>query len=144
MPSSVRVFWLRCFGAEIGERVVIRAGVNVHFPWRLKLGNDVWLGEEVMILSLDRVIIDSNVCVSQRAFLCTGSHDFKKGTFDLITRPIHVEEGSWIAAQSFIGPGVVVGKGAVVTAGSVVLRSVPAGGKVCGNPAVIREAVPSA
>jgi putative colanic acid biosynthesis acetyltransferase WcaF len=135
IPSGLRVFWLRCFGAEIGERVIIRAGVNIHFPWRLKLGDDVWLGEEVMILTLDRVTIDSNVCISQRTFLCTGSHDSRKESFDLITRPIHVEEGCWIAAQSFVGPGVVIGRGSVVSAGSVVLRTVQPGQKVQGNPA---------
>jgi putative colanic acid biosynthesis acetyltransferase WcaF len=40
------------------------------------------LGDEVLILSLDRVVIGSNVCISQRAFLCTGSHDFKKQSFE--------------------------------------------------------------
>jgi putative colanic acid biosynthesis acetyltransferase WcaF len=137
MPSGVRVFWLRVFGAKIGRRAVIRAGVNIHFPWRLTLGNDVWLGEEVMILNLASVTLESNVCVSQRAFLCTGSHDFRKSSFDLITQPIVVREGSWVAAQSFVGPGVVIGSGAVVSAGSVVFREVPAGKKVQGNPAQV-------
>jgi len=137
MPSAVRVFWLRCFGAKIGQRVVIRAGVNIHFPWRLTLGDDVWLGEEVMILTLDRVTIDSNVCISQRAFLCTGSHDFRKKSFDLVTRAIHVEKGVWVAAQAFIGPGVVVGEGSVVSAGAVVLENVAPWKKIRGNPAVV-------
>lgn len=137
MPSAVRVFWLRCFGAKIGQRVVIRAGVNIHFPWRLTLGDDVWLGEEVMILTLDRVTIDSNVCISQRAFLCTGSHDFRKKSFDLVTRAIHVEKGVWVAAQAFIGPGVVVGEGSVVSAGAVVLENVAPWKKIRGNPAAV-------
>jgi len=65
------------------------------------------------------VVIGSNVCLSQRAFLCTGSHDFNKETFDLITRPIVIGDGCWVAAQAFVGPGVVLAPGTMVKAGEV-------------------------
>jgi len=137
IPSGVKVFWLRVFGAVVGEGVVIRSRVNVTFPWRLKLGDHVWIGEEVLILSLDDVVIGSNVCISQRAFLCTGSHDHRKPTFDLITKPIHVEDGAWIAAQVFIGPGVTIGAGSVCAAGAVVVKDVGAGTVVGGNSGMV-------
>jgi putative colanic acid biosynthesis acetyltransferase WcaF len=76
----------------------------------------VWIGDEVLILSLDRVTIGSNGCLSQRAFLCTGSHDFSKESFDLITKPIVIGEGCWIAACAFIGPGAVIAPGTMVKA----------------------------
>jgi putative colanic acid biosynthesis acetyltransferase WcaF len=136
-PSTLRIAILRIFGARIGERVVIRSNVNVTFPWRLEVGDDVWLGEEVLILSLAPVMIKSNVCISQRAFLCTGSHDFRAANFDLITKPITVRSGSWVAAQAFIAPGVEIGEGSMVAAGSVVSESVPPKCLVRGNPAVV-------
>jgi putative colanic acid biosynthesis acetyltransferase WcaF len=136
-PSVWRVAWLRVFGAKIGERVVIRSNVNITFPWRFQTGDDVWLGEEVLILSLAPVTIESSVCISQRAFLCTGSHNFRAENFDLIVRPITIRTGSWVAAQAFIAPGVEIGEGSMVAAGSVVSENVPPKSLVRGNPAVV-------
>ena len=96
--------------------MVIRSRVNITFPWRFECGDQVWIGDEVLILSLDRVKIGSSVCISQRAFLCTGSHDFRKESFDLITKPIEIGNSCWIAAGAFIGPGAVVPEGTMVKA----------------------------
>jgi putative colanic acid biosynthesis acetyltransferase WcaF len=134
-PSALRVLLLRLFGARIGKAVVIRSRVNIWFPWRLNIGNYVWLGEEVFILNLASITLESNVCVSQRAFLCTGSHDYRKQEFPLILGPIVVHSGSWIAAQVFVGPGVEIGPNSVVSAGTIVLKDVPPNVVVRGNPA---------
>lgn len=134
-PSLWKCLLLRLFGGKIGSNVVIRASVFISFPWRLVIGDDVWIGDGVWILSLAPVVIESNVCVSQKSFLCTGSHDYRKESFNLITRPIHIRDSSWIAAGSFVGPGVQIGPNSVVAAGSVVMKSVTPGELVGGNPA---------
>ena len=115
---------------------MIRANVNVSFPWRLVVGDHVWIGEDVGILTLAPVAIESNVCISQRAYLCTGSHDFRREDFKLQLAPITVREGSWIAAASFIAPGVEIGSGAIVSAGGV-FESVAPKTLVRGNPATV-------
>lgn len=119
VPSILKVVLLRAFGAKVGRGVVIRSRVNISFPWRFECGDHVWIGDEVLVLSLATVRIGSNVCISQRAFLCTGSHDFRSPAFDLITAPIEIGDSSWIAAQAFVGPGAVVPADTMVKAGSV-------------------------
>ena len=136
-PSQLRVALLRLFGATIGRGVVIRANVNISFPWRLTIGDHVWIGEDVGLLTLAPVTIESNVCISQRAYLCTGSHDFRREDFKLQVAPITVREGSWIAAACFIAPGIEIGSGAVVSAGSVVFANVAPKMFVRGNPAAV-------
>ncbi len=135
-PSALRGFWLRRFGAKVGRGVVIRSRVNIWFPWRLEIGDHVWIGEEAFILNLAPVSIESNVCISQRAFLCTGNHDYTSPHFDLITGPISIERGAWIGACAFVGPGIVVGEHAVLSAGSVATKNMEPYGIYQGNPAV--------
>jgi putative colanic acid biosynthesis acetyltransferase WcaF len=124
VPSLLKVTALRVFGAKVGKGVVIRSRVNITFPWRLSIGDHVWIGDEVLILSLAHVTIASHVCISQRAFLCTGSHRFRSENFDLVTKPITIGEGSWIAANVFVGPGVTLAPGTLCKAGAVVTKSV--------------------
>lgn len=126
---------LRAFGARIGRNVTIKPQVKITFPWKLDIGDHVWLGEECWLLNLERIAIGSHVCISQRAFLCTGSHNYKLPTFDLITQPIVVEDGAWIGAGCWVGPGVTVGNHAVLAAGAVAAKDLEPAGIYRGNPA---------
>jgi putative colanic acid biosynthesis acetyltransferase WcaF len=138
LPSGLKVGLLRVFGAKVGRGVVIRSRVNITFPWKLEIGDHVWIGDEVMILSLDRVKIGSHVCISQRAFLCTGSHRFRSENFDLTTKPISIGDGCWVAANVFIGPGVTLSGNTCCSAGAVVLSSAGPDVVLSGNPATSR------
>jgi putative colanic acid biosynthesis acetyltransferase WcaF len=95
------------------------------------------LGEECWLLNLERIVIGNNVCISQRAFLCTGSHNYKLPTFDLIVKTITVEDGAWLGAGCWVGPGVTLGSHAVLTAGSVATKKLEPWGIYQGNPAVL-------
>jgi len=132
---GLKRWMLRRFGAKVGKGVVIKPGVRITFPWKLSLGDNVWLGEECWLLNLAPITIEANVCISQRAMLCTGSHDYKSTRFDLIVKPIHVEGGSWVAAAAWVGPGVRIRSHAVVCAGSVATVDLEAYGIYQGIPA---------
>lgn len=133
--SSWRRQILKLFGAKIGSGVVIKPHVRIKFPWRLEIGNDSWIGEGVWIDNLTQVQIANDVCISQGAYLCTGSHDYRDPAFRLIVKPIVIEERSWICAFAKIAPGVCVKRKSVVGLGAVLTRSTEEGKIYQGNPA---------
>jgi putative colanic acid biosynthesis acetyltransferase WcaF len=128
---------LRAFGASIGKRVSIKPGVRIKFPWRLEIGDDSWVGEDVWIDNLAMVKIGANCCISQGVYICTGSHDWGASAFDLIVKPVKIEDGAWLAARSTIGPGVSAGRGAVLSLGSVATSDLVAWGIYQGVPATL-------
>jgi putative colanic acid biosynthesis acetyltransferase WcaF len=111
----------------VGDRVLIRHGVKVQWPWKLSIGDDVWVGEDAWLLNLEPIRIGNDVCVSQGACLITGSHDRRSPTFEFDNAAISVGDGAWIAARSTVLRGVSVGRGSVVAAGAVIAKDVPAG-----------------
>lgn len=140
--SAIKVALLRIFGAQVGRGVVIKPAVNIKYPWRLKIGNHVWIGEQVWIDNLENVEIGDHVCISQGAMLLCGNHNYKKSTFDLMVGKIILEEGTWIGAQTVVCPGVVCKSHAILTVGSVATSELKAYTIYQGNPAkAIKERV---
>lgn len=133
--SSVIVWIVKLFGAKIGKDVRIKPGIYIHYPWKLTLGNHSWLAE-CRIENLAEVSIGNNVCVSQQAMLLTGNHNYKSVGFDLITKPIILEDGAWIGANATVCPGITVKSHAVLTVGSVATKDLEAYSIYQGNPAV--------
>lgn len=124
-PPRLRVSVLRLFGARVGERVVIRHGVRIHWPWKLTVGDDVWIGVDAWLLNLEPISIQNNVCISQSALLCTGSHRADDPAFEFDNAPIHVAEGAWIATRATVLRGVTIGRNSVVGATALVTKDVP-------------------
>ncbi len=134
--SSVKVFWLRVFGARVGRGVVLKPHINIKYPWRLSIGDHSWIGEGVWIDNLDDVTIGDNCCISQGAMLLCGNHNYKKPGFDLMMGKIVLDEGVWIGAKAIVCGGVVCKSHAVLTAGSVATEVLEPYSVYQGNPSV--------
>ncbi|OKH40612.1 colanic acid biosynthesis acetyltransferase WcaF [[Phormidium ambiguum] IAM M-71] len=129
-----RIALLRLFGAKIGKGVVIRPTARFTYPWKVEIGDYSWIGDDVVLYSLDYIHIGRHSVISQECYLCTGNHDFQNPTFSLITAPITIGNGAWVATDCFVGPGVEIGANTIVGARSSVFRSLPAGQVCWGSP----------
>ena len=134
--SSIKVTFLRLFGAKIGIGVHIKPSVYIKYPWLLKIGNYTWIGEHVWLDNLTTVEIGNNVCLSQGAILLTGNHNYKQSTFDLMVGEIVLEDGVWIGAKSVVCPGITCFSHSILSVNSVATKNLDSYGIYQGNPAV--------
>ena len=130
-----RRFLLRAMGARIGRGVRVRPTVRIEMPWHLDIGDETVVGDYAILYSLGTIRLGRQVTVSQYAHLCAGTHDHTDPTFPLLTPPVTVEDGAWVATDAFVGPGVTVGARAVVAARATVVKDVPPDQIWAGNPA---------
>jgi len=130
-----RNFLLRMFGAKVGSGVIIRPSVRVTYPWKVIIGNDVWIGDHAELYSLGEIEIGDDVVISQKSYLCAATHDYTKPSFDMIDKKITIEDQAWIATDVFVAPGVTIGKGALIGARSSVFSDMPKGMICVGSPA---------
>jgi putative colanic acid biosynthesis acetyltransferase WcaF len=129
-----RRFLLRAFGAKIGKKVIIRPTAKITYPWKVSIGDYSWIGDDVILYSLGEIEIGSNSVISQRSYICTGSHDYTKETFDIFAKKIKIGNSCWLATDVFIAPGVSIGNGTIVGARSSVFKNLPSN-KICtGSP----------
>ena len=99
-------------------------------PWSI-------LSNGVTVYNLGPVRIGSHTVISQDAYLCAGTHDYHQPNLPLERQPITIGNGVWVCAGAFIGPGVTIGDNSIIGARAVVMKDVPPGVVVAGNPARI-------
>lgn len=132
---GIKIALLRSFGAKIGKGLILKNNVNIKFPWKLIVGDDVWIGENCWIDNIDNVVIRNNVCISQGALILTGNHDYSIYNMPYRNAPITLMDGCWIGARAIVCPGVVVKENAILTVGSISTKNMESNGIYQGNPA---------
>lgn len=131
-----RRFLLRLFGARVGRGVIVRPSAKITYPWKVELGDYVWIGDDAVLYSLGEIRVGAHSVVSQRSYLCGGDHDYKSLDFPIRGRPISIGREVWVAADVFVAPGVSIGDAAVVGARSSVFNDLPSEHLCVGSPCV--------
>jgi len=133
ISSALRTCVLRAFGAEIGQDVILRPRLRVKFPWKLKIGDRSWIGEDVWLHNQDNLDVGSDAVISQGTFVTTGSHRYASD-MALLTTPVTIADGVWITARCVVLAGATIGQSAVILPNTVVRGCVPPG-TIWGTPA---------
>jgi len=98
------------------------------------MGEGASLANGAEVYNPSPIFIDEYAVVSQEAYLCGASHDYRLWSFPLISGSITIGKHAWIAARAIIHMGVRIGDGCVIGAGSVVTKDMPPWSVCAGNP----------
>ncbi|HEY0075047.1 MAG TPA: hypothetical protein VGB77_13160, partial [Abditibacteriaceae bacterium] len=123
-PSRIKASLLRKFGAKVGKGLYIRPRVNIHFPWKLEIGDNCWIGDSCEFLNLEKIVMCDSVALAHEVYLAAGSHKINSESMAYDNKPILINSNTWVATRAFIGPGVTIGSNCVVAACSVVVKDV--------------------
>jgi maltose O-acetyltransferase len=125
------------FGA-VGEDCVIRPPFFCDYGYNIRLGDEVFLNFNCVILDIMPVTIGDRTQIGPAVQIYAADHPRDAETRRSMLefgRPVTIGTDVWIGGGAIILPGVTVGDGAVIGAGAVVTRNVPDGATVVGNPA---------
>ena len=128
-------FLLQLFGAKIAKTACVYSSATVFMPWNLEMKEYACIASGVDCYNAALISIGPYVTVSQRAYLCTASHNISSSRHAQTQKPIIIKDKAWVAAEAFIGPGVTIGEGAVVGARGCVFKDIEPWTVVGGNPA---------
>jgi maltose O-acetyltransferase len=129
--------------AAVGAGAVIRPPFHCDYGYNIRLGDDVFLNFNCVILDVVAVAIGAGTQIGPAVQIYAADHPrdpaLRRSGLEL-GRPVTIGRNAWIGGGAIILPGVTIGDDAVIGAGSVVTRDVPAGATALGNPARMRVA----
>lgn len=123
---------------EIGQGVFIEAPFHCAYGFNIALGDGVYLNSGCTILDSAAVRIGARSMLGPNVQIYCAEHHRDpalRAAGQEIAKPVELGADVWIGGGATVLPGVTIGSGAIVGAGSVVVRDVPAGASVAGNPA---------
>ncbi|MBF0465912.1 MAG: acyltransferase [Nitrospirae bacterium] len=157
-PNSTLGFYIRelyykkGIYLKIGERPIIGYGAQIYNDAPLEIGDDCWIGINVVIDPNDSfgILIGKNVGIANGCYIRAGNHNYYSLELPIVRQghnckqlsssdgrkaSIIIEDNIWIGARSILLSGAKIGQGSVISAGSVVSSEIPENSIVAGNPA---------
>jgi acetyltransferase-like isoleucine patch superfamily enzyme len=133
IPNSVRIYFLRKAGVNIGEKVIINEGFT--------LACDI--GYESNLTIEDRTAFGPNVTVVVTSHPNNSRLRILKDIYPSfeIFGNVCIHHDTWVGAGAIILPGVIVGEHSIIGAGAVVTEDVPPFSIVAGVPAKVIRAI---
>lgn len=136
MPNKMRAWGLNKAGIRVGKGTQIRSRSTIKTL-------DVTIGTRSFInhgchIDDGQLTIGNRVYVGPRVVFAMGDHELGPATQRAgtsVSRPIEIQDGSWIGASVTILGGVTVAPGCLIAAGAVVTKDTQANGLYAGVPA---------
>lgn len=140
LPPLMRDLIFKILLREIGSHSLIDYGSYLRYMSKIHIGNNVEInrGFQVypsMLYKDSKIQIEDNVVIGPNVCLYGAGQNSQNGVLIDVAGDITIRKGAYIGGSSLIRYGVEIGANSIVAAGSVVVKDVPAGSVVGGNPA---------
>jgi acetyltransferase-like isoleucine patch superfamily enzyme len=125
---------------KFGDKSFIDYGSYIRYPSKIQIGKNVEINRGFQIFPSwangdFRIIIEDDVTIGPNVTIFGAGQKYEGDEFLDVSSDIYIRKNAYIGGNSVIRYGVEIGKKSTVAAGSVVVKNVPDGSVVGGNPA---------
>jgi maltose O-acetyltransferase len=124
-----------------GKNINIEKGVYFGDGSQIEIGDNSGIGVNCQVCG--PVIIGNNVMMGPEVIILTINHKYDRLDISMLEQghqppePVIIADDVWIGTRAIILPGISIGRGAIIGAAAVVTKNVPEYAIVCGNPAKV-------
>lgn len=129
---KLKSYLLRWCGAIVGENVRIVSSAKFYTSGSLQIGDNTWLGHEVLISGGSaNISIGMNCDIAPRVSIISGTHKInrigeKKIAGEGYSKSIVIGDGCWLCANSLVLGGAKIGKNCILKPNCSVSASIEA------------------
>lgn len=141
-PEELREIMERLIGKQVDDTFRLFPPFYTDFGKNIKIGKNVFINSGCHFQDQGGITIGNDVLIGHNVVIATINHDLapsqnRKNHY----APITISNNVWIGSNATILPGVTIGEWAVVAAGAVVTKNVEPYTVVGGNPAKLIKTV---
>lgn len=131
-----RELFSKLIGKELDDEFRVFTPFFTDFGKNIHLGKNVFINAGCKFQDQGGIYIGDDVLIGHNVVMATLNHDENpKNRANLIAAPIRIGNKVWIGSNATILPGVTIGDGAIIAAGAVVTKDVDECSIVAGIPA---------
>ena len=139
--EEITELFSRIIGKTVDKSVRICTPFFTDFGKNISIGNNVFINADCKFQDQGGIYIGDDVFIGHNVVLATLDHEIDPDKRGIIPAPIHIGNKVWIGAGAIITKGVTIGDGSIVAAGAVVNKDVPEKVIVGGVPAKIIKSI---
>ena len=131
------------FLGSCGTGLMLGRNVTFYNPRKIRLGDDVYIAEGCILLSIGETKLGSEVMLAPYVVISAGNHSrldhsYRYGSVEATS--VEIGAGTWVGAQTTILDGAHIGDGCLIASNSAVTRGkIPSDHLVAGVPALIKR-----
>lgn len=137
-PDRIQILMSQLIGKEVPASFALFPPFSTNCGKNITIRENVFINSGCCFQDQGGITLGNDVLIGPNVVLATLNHDYESINREtVLPAPITIEDNVWIGANATILPGVIIGKNAVVAAGAVVNKDVPPNTVVGGVPAKV-------
>lgn len=106
----------------MGKNCAVYGKFEIRNPWKISIEDNTSIGHRTTLDGRGGLTIGNNVNISSEVMVWIWQHGCDSPTFEIVSKPLIIEDYAWVSVRAIVLPGVTIAKGSIIAAGSVITK----------------------